>query len=128
MQKEGFVSLWVGNIKTSEELDNLLRISYTEDGDLIQSIFASKFHIERYDDAFREAELYDDTDNSLSRLLEGFSYDDVIVPKFASLLGEQLNKRYNAAILLYNFQYNGDVKEATVGSSHVEFLATTEYQ
>ena len=46
MQKEGFVSFWVGNIKSSEELDNLLEISYTEDGDFIPSLFARSFDIE----------------------------------------------------------------------------------
>ncbi|MFE4243477.1 hypothetical protein [Peribacillus butanolivorans] len=40
MQKEGFVSFWVGNINSNEGLDNLLEISYTEDGDYIPSMFA----------------------------------------------------------------------------------------
>ncbi|WP_445670567.1 immunity 22 family protein [Peribacillus sp. FSL K6-1552] len=74
MQKEGFVSFWVGNINSSEELDNLLEISYTEDGDFIPSMFARGFGIDRYDDAVREADFYDEADNLLSRLLEGYSY------------------------------------------------------
>ncbi|WP_342559056.1 immunity 22 family protein [Metasolibacillus sp. FSL K6-0083] len=114
MQKEGFVSFWVGKINSSEELDNLLEISYTEDGDFIPSLFALSFDIERYDDAVREAEFYDNDDNLLSRLLEGFSYDNVIIPKITSLYGEQLQSNYNAVILLYNFKYGGEKMKTTV--------------
>ena len=64
MQKEGFVSLWVGNVDSSEELEKLLKITYTEDGDFIPSKFAQSLGIERYDDAVREAEFYDEGGNS----------------------------------------------------------------
>ncbi|MGM0877341.1 MAG: immunity 22 family protein [Bacillota bacterium] len=127
MQKEGFVSLWVGNINSSEELDILLNISYTEDGDFIPSIFARSFDIERYDDAVREAEFYDEADNLLSQLLEGFSYDDVIIPKFSSVCGEQLQSNYNVVILLYNFKYEGIKKETKLNTSNLEFLGAVEY-
>ncbi|MGE7685910.1 immunity 22 family protein [Peribacillus simplex] len=122
MQKEGFVSFWVGNINSSEELDNLLEISYTEDGDFIPSMFARSFGLDRYDDAVREADFYDEADNSLSRLLEGFSYDDDIIPKFSSLCGAQLPSEYNVVILLYNFKYEGIKKKITINKSDLEFL------
>lgn len=127
MQKEGFVSFWVGNINSSEELDNLLEISYIEDGDLIPSMFARSFGIDRYDDAVREADFYDEADNSLSRLLEGFSYDDDIIPKFSSLCGAQLPRQYNVVILLYNFKYEGIKKKTTINNSNLEFLGAVEY-
>lgn len=127
MQKEGFVSLWLGKINSSEELDNLLEITYTEDGDFIPSIFARSFDIERYDDAVREAEFYDDDDNLLGRLLEGFSYDEVIIPKITSLCGEQLQSNYNAVILLYNFKYEGNKMKTTINTSNLEFLSVVEY-
>lgn len=127
MQKEGFVSFWVGNINSSEELDNLLEISYTEDGDFIPSMVAQSFGIDRYDDAVREADFYDEADNSLSRLLEGFSYDDDIIPKFSSLCGAQLPRQYNVVILLYNFKYEGIKKRTTINNSNLEFLGAVEY-
>jgi hypothetical protein len=127
MQKEGFVSLWVGNIDSSEELDHLLEISYSVDGDFIPSMFASSFDIERYDDAVREAEFYDEADNLLGRMLEGFSYDDVIIPKLLSVCGDQLQKNYNVVILLYNFKYEVIKKKSTINTSYLEFLGTVEY-
>ncbi|MFE4813591.1 immunity 22 family protein [Peribacillus simplex] len=127
MQKEGFVSFWVGNINTSEELDNLLEISYTEDGDFVPSMFARSFGIDRYDDAVREADFYDEADNSLSRLLEGFSYDDDIITKFSSFCGAQLQIQYNFVILLYNFKYEGIKKKTTINNYNLEFLGAVEY-
>ncbi|MCA1318364.1 immunity 22 family protein [Bacillus tianshenii] len=127
MQKEGFVSLWVGNIHSSEELDHLLEISYSVDGDFIPSMFASSFDIDMYDDAVREAEFYGETDNQLGRMLEGFSYDDVIIPKLLSLCGDQLPKKYNVVILLYNFKYEGIKKKSTINTSNLEFLGSVEY-
>lgn len=59
MQIEGSVSLWVGNVRSSEELDRLLAVSYSDDGDFILSIFAKHFEIRRYDDAVTEAEHYE---------------------------------------------------------------------
>lgn len=127
MLKEGFVSFWLGKINSSEELDHLLAISYTEDGNFIPSLFARSFDIERYDDAFREAAFYDNDDNLLSRLLEGFSYDNVIIPKITSLCGKQLQSDYNAVILLYNFKYEGNKLESTLNTSNLEFLGVVEY-
>ncbi|USK79407.1 immunity 22 family protein [Peribacillus frigoritolerans] len=127
MQKEGFVSFWVGNINSSEELDNLLEISYTKDGDFIPSMFARSFGIDKYDDAVREADFYNEADNLLSRLLEEFSYDDDIIPKFSSLCGAQLPRQYNVVILLYNFKYEGIKKNTTINNSNLEFLGAVEY-
>lgn len=127
MQKEGFVSLWVGNVNSSEELEKLLKITYTEDGDFIPSKFAQSFGIERYDDAVREAEFYDEGDNLLSRLLDGFSYDDVIIPKFLMFCSDILQKKYNVVVLLYNFKYEGNNKEITINKSVFEFFGSVEY-
>lgn len=126
MQKKGYVSLWAGNINSSEELDKLLKISYTEDGDFIPSMFAHRFGIERYDDALKEAEYYNEADNVLSRLLEGFSYDDVIIPKFISFCDEILQRKYNAVILLYDFKYV-DYNKTIINKSILEFLGSVEY-
>ncbi|WP_191556529.1 immunity 22 family protein [Metabacillus idriensis] len=127
MQKEGFVSLWVGNINSYKELDNLLRISYTEDGDFVPSKFAHSFDIERYDDATREAEFYDDAGNTLSGLLEDFSYDDIIIPMFSLVCGEHLNSHYNLVILLYNFKYEGVKQKTNVDTSNLEFIGSVKY-
>jgi len=127
MKKEEFVSLWLGNISSPDELEKILKTSYTEDGDLIPSIFANSFNIERYDDSVREADFYEESSNSLSRLLEDFSYDDTIIPEFISVCGEHLTKNYNAVVLLYNFNYKGIKKKVSIGDGEFEFLGSVKY-
>lgn len=126
MEKEGFVSLWVGSVQSSTELDRLLVVSYSEEGDFIPSVFAKNFEIRRYDDAVREAEYYEEASNDLNQLLEGFSYDDEIVPRFNKLVQEELPNDSNAVVLLYNFKYTGEIVEATIGSNYLRFLGTVE--
>ncbi|WP_438491504.1 immunity 22 family protein [Paenibacillus sp. IHBB 3054] len=130
MEKEGAVSLWVGNVQSSEELDRLLTVSYTDEGDFIPSIFAKHFGIRRYDDAVREAEYYEEASNNLNQLLTGFSYDDeiVIVLRFTALVQEGLTDNFNAVVLLYNFKYTEELLEATIQSNYFKFLGAVEYQ
>ncbi|MBX9434022.1 immunity 22 family protein [Bacillus paralicheniformis] len=127
MQKEEFVSLWVGSISSPEELEKILKTSYTEDGDFIPSIFAHSFNIERYDESVREADFYEGSSNSVSRLLEDFSYDHTIIPEFISVCGEHLTKNYNAVVLLYNFDYKGVKKKVSIGGGEFKFLGSVKY-
>ncbi|MEC1300393.1 immunity 22 family protein, partial [Bacillus paralicheniformis] len=83
--------------------------------------------IERYDDSVREADFYEESTNSLSRLLEDFSYDDTIIPEFISVCGEHPTKNYNAFVLLYNFNYKGVKKKVSIGDSEFEFLGSVKY-
>jgi hypothetical protein len=128
MEKEGFVSLWVGNVQSLEELDRLLAVSYSDEGDFIPSIFAKHFNIRRYDDAVREAEYYEEASDDLTQLLEGFSYDDEIVPRFTALVQEGLANDFNAIVLLYNFEYTGEIVQATIQSNYFGFLGAVEYR
>ncbi|WP_339193869.1 immunity 22 family protein [Aeribacillus sp. FSL W8-0870] len=124
MEKEGFVSLFIGNSKSYKDLQNYILNSYTEDGDLLSSEFEKDFNIDYYNEDFREVEFYDEPSNDLRVLLEGFSYDEEIIPKFIELCGERLNQEANSVILLYNFQYNGNVNE----KNQFRFLGTVQYK
>ncbi|PZD93019.1 hypothetical protein DNH61_24845 [Paenibacillus sambharensis] len=128
MEKEGFVSLWVGNVQSFEELNRLLTVSYSDEGDFAPSIFAKHFEIRRYDDAVREAEYYEEASNDLSQLLEGFSYDEEIIPKFIAIEQEGLPNESNAVVLLYNFQYAGAVSESTILSNYLRFVGAVKYR
>jgi hypothetical protein len=46
MEKEGFVSLFIGNSKSYKDLRNYILNSHTEDGDLLPSEFENDFNIE----------------------------------------------------------------------------------
>jgi hypothetical protein len=124
MEKEGFVSLFIGNSKSYKDLRNYILNSYTEDGDLLPSEFEKDFNIDYYNEDFREVEYYDEPSNDLRVLLEGFSYDEEIISKFIELCGERLNQEANTVILLYDFQYNGNVNE----KNQFRFLGTVQYK
>lgn len=51
MEKEGYVSLWLGNFAKQEQVEEILQIAYSDEGDFVPSIFAVHFNITRYDDA-----------------------------------------------------------------------------
>lgn len=128
MRKDDYVSLWLGNLESQKSLEKYLDIKYTIDGDMIPSKLATIFSIDRYDDDFREAKYFDKTLNNISNILENFSYDYVLIKYFKSLVGENLTKSYNTIILLYNFDYDGDVYEYSNGNETISFIGKTKYR
>jgi hypothetical protein len=122
MQEEGVVSLWVGHVNSEEALDAYLLTRYSEDGDLIPSPFARDFRTGYYDEDFREAQYYESPSRSIRELLRGFSYDDVIIPKFVQLFGELLAEEVNAVVCLYNFRHEGGVEPATGGAARLQYM------
>lgn len=105
MEKEGYVSLWVGKFNSNIDFQNYLLISYTEDGDAIPSKFEKDFQIDYYNEDFMEAEHFEGETKNLSKLLDGCSYDDVVIPNFIKMQGDSLTDNFNSIILLYDFQY-----------------------
>ena len=46
MEREGYVSLWIGIIDSDLELSKYLELGYTDDGDYIPSQFLTDFNID----------------------------------------------------------------------------------
>lgn len=124
MEREGFVSLFIGNLNSNEEHQKYVLVNYTEDGDIIPSEFEKDFGIDYYDEDFREVEFYSESSDDLRVLLEGFSYDKEMVPKFIDICGERLDQEENSVILLYDFQYSGDIDRV----GQFQFLGTVQYK
>ncbi|MEF3305692.1 immunity 22 family protein [Paenibacillus sp. GYB003] len=125
MEQEGYVSLWVGKFKSNKDLQDYLSIAYTEDGDAIPSRFEQDFSIDYYDEDFREAEYFDGELNHFPMLLEGCSYDDIVIPNFVKTQGETLNYSVNSIILLYNFRYSEKIHNHL---SHVKYIGNVKYK
>lgn len=128
MQRENFVSLWLGNMKSMRIMEKYLKIKYSQDGDFIPSEFAEDFNIRRYDDDFREAEFYEKPSKNIYVLLEGFSYDKLIIEYLKGLFGEDLDKEYNTVILLYNFEYDDLIPEVNNKMGYFKFIGSTQYK
>jgi Immunity protein 22 len=127
MEEQGIVSLWLGKAKSSDELEEALQVFYSEDGDFNGSEFTRGFQIEFYDENFKESEFLEVKENSLEFLLDGFSYDNVIIPRFLDI-AELTNEKFNAVMLLYNFAYNSTVPEWQTGEMFFKFIGSVSYQ
>jgi hypothetical protein len=69
----------VGKCNSKRDLQNYLFISYTEDGDAIPSKFETDFNIDYFEEDFREVAYFDEEQNTLPMLLEGCSYDNIVI-------------------------------------------------
>ncbi|BBW97522.1 immunity 22 family protein [Geobacillus icigianus] len=124
MESKGFVSLWVGHFKSAKEFQEYLLVKYNEDGDAIPSEFEKEFKIEYYDEDFKETHFYNEPSQSFENLLEGFSYDNVIIPKFLNLNNGDLIEKVNSIVLLYDFKYDGTVKE----TRNLKYIGSVDYK
>ena len=124
MEKQGWVSIWLGNIKNEDLIDEYVDLTYDEDGNSIPSPFFIDFNIDidETDEDTIEKAVYKSSHKDLSFLLEGCSYDDMIIPKIKKRVN--LLKSYNAIILIYNFYYNNEIRSADA----FDFIAATSYE
>lgn len=123
MQKEGKVSLWLGNFSDEESFREFMEIKYTNDGDSIQSEFKKQFKIEYYDIDFSEVDYTEEQSNDLKVLLEGFSNDYEIIPKFKEKYSGNM---YNSIVLLYDFEYDNNINYKN-RNNILEFIGCVDY-
>jgi hypothetical protein len=126
MVENGAVSLWVGDSSSWEDLASYMRVTYSNDGEAVPSPFASDFDICSYDEDFLEANCYETPSRLLRELLKLVSYDDVVIPKFVALCGEQLPEPVNSIVLLYNFRHDGPVRVNSRDSVRLRYIGTVE--
>jgi hypothetical protein len=127
MEEQGIVSLWLGKAKSSDDLEEALQVFYSEDGDFNGSEFTRGFQIEFYDENFKESEFYEESKDSLMSLLEGFSYDRIIIPRFSDAV-ESIKENFNTVMLLYNFRYVSNVTEWQKEEVYFKFITSISYQ
>ncbi len=108
---EGFVSFWLGYLKSEELLEELMQEDYSDDGDKIFSDFSKFFKTGRYDEDFREARYFQNGINSIAEALDSFSYSGEFISDLIDKVNNEIVENYNVIILLYNFKYTGEIKE-----------------
>jgi hypothetical protein len=129
MEKQGYVSLWIGNIQNEAQLSDYLELIYTDDGDFQPSQFLRDFNIDMddIDEDFIEKVVYHKNCNKIKDLLHGCSYDDVVIPRFEAEVGSELPVNINAAILLYNFIYQGDRQDGIHNKGNCRYIGSVFY-
>lgn len=115
MEFEKKVSIWAGFFSSLDELDSYLEVDFNKD----QSSFKLDFNLAFYDEDFAESDYQEDKD--FVGLLEPMSYADSI-----EINAKQLpwKSKYNSLILLYDFQYSGEIVE----TENVYFLGSFNYK
>ena len=126
MEKQEYVSLWLGNCQSYDELDSYLTGSYSSDGDYINSQFQKDFKIDWFDEDFREAFHNDLSSNDFQRLLDGCSYENSIIKAFNN--NYVIKEEFNAGLLLYDFMYEGKIKEIKSKGIYLKFIGAIKYE
>lgn len=119
-----YVSLWVGHSKSDEKLLDYISIDYDDDGDADDSQFMKDFEIDDFDEDSVERLFLDEKTDSLKKLLSGCSYEDKVIPEFEKIF--VYGKKFNSGILLYEYEYNGNITVAENNDCHLEFVGTVK--
>jgi len=124
MEKQGWVSIWLGNINDEDSIEEYVDLMYDEDGESVPSQFFIDFNIDmdETDEDTIEKAVYKNSSSDISELLDGCSYEEIVIPKIQKSIN--LKKSYNAVILIYNFEYKNEI--SSTGS--FDFIATTNYE
>jgi len=123
---KNYVSLWLGNFFSSDDVEKYTKVRYTEDGDSIISQFEKDFRLGYYDRDLIEKDWISEPDDNIKNLLIGFSYDDKLLNEFHSI-----DKKYNTILLIYNYNYNnGDrvISNARNESYSMDYIGSTVYK
>lgn len=124
MEKQGWVSIWSGNINDEDSIGEYVDLTYDEDGESVPSQFFIDFNIDM-DDANEdtiEKVFYKNGSSDISALLDGCSYEEIVISKIQKSIN--LKKSYNAVILIYNFEYKNEISS----TGAFDFIATTNYE
>lgn len=130
MEREGYVSLWVGCAASDEELYRYVSLDYEADEDEeIMSQFLKDFCIslDDFDEDYIESVCFDKPKESIADLLTGFSYDKSVIPSIQAIAGNTLAEPCNAVILLYNFHYDGNTDIIRTKDGFFRFVTAAEY-
>ncbi|MCS0674758.1 immunity 22 family protein [Cytobacillus firmus] len=124
MEKQGWVSIWLGNIKEEDSIEKYVDLTYDEDGESVPSKFFIDFNIDmdETDEDTIEKVVYKNSSSDISTLLDGCSYEEIIIPKIKKSI--DLKNSYNAVILIYNFEYNNEI----TSTDTFDFIAATNYE
>lgn len=105
-------------------LNQYVDLTYDEDGESVPSQFFIDFNIDmdEIDENNIEKAVYKDSSSDISALLEGCSYEEIVIPKIQKSVN--LKKSYNAVILIYNFEYKNEISS----TGAFDFIAATNYE
>lgn len=122
------VSVWLGKLHNKTCLNKLLSQSYTEDGELISSVFSNLFQCGSYSNDYREATYFDNTLQDFKDAFSRYSYIDEFLPELEQNIDDEDPNEYNTIIMLYNFTYSPKISEVSDKQyGYLKFINTFRY-
>lgn len=130
MNNPGAVSIWLGNCRSEDSLREYVNIKFDVNGDRIPSRFMTDFKIYfmEYNQDLLECTYSESQTSSLSELLKNASYSETIINKLIEFYGNELSEQYNAAIRLYDFEYEEVVEKAILDFHTLTFIGSVMYE
>ncbi len=121
--KETFVSLWLGNSESEEELENYTEFDYSCD-DVTTSALIQDFDIDadEIDEDSFESVYLPESSGIISVLLRGCSYEEAVVKEFQRKIGDKLHSVYNSVILVYDYQYDRKIPASAGEKNQFQFM------
>ncbi|WP_257822651.1 immunity 22 family protein [Salipaludibacillus agaradhaerens] len=88
MEKQGWVSIWLGNIEDRNYISEYVELTYDGDGESVPSKFLIDFNIDmdEIDEDAIEKVVYGFSSNDVRELLKGCSYEEVVMPSIEKKL------------------------------------------
>ena len=124
MENQGWVSIWLGNIKDEDSIREYVDLTHDYEGESVPSQFLIDFNIDidETDEDTIEKAVYKNTSGDITALLGGCSYEEIIIPKIQKRIN--LKKSYNAVILIYNFEYHHEISS----TGDFDFIASVNFE
>jgi len=127
VEKEGVVSIWLGKSDSIKDFQQYLQANYSEEGNYINSKFEQDFDIDCFDEDLREMNYLEDPSNSFSLIVSNHSYCESIISNYLKKLDDELDMEYDCIILLYDFDYMGNIKEVSHKGISIKFIGPCDY-
>ena len=126
-RKDNYVSLWLCKVNSEQKLEEYVDLDYDKvENDEIPFELGCDFLISWYDEDFLEIS-YRPEDKGWD-LLKEHSYMEDLLPGLIERFQDEMDDEFNSVILIYNLDYDGNVKEVENQYGYFKFIGSFKYR
>ena len=126
-RKDNYVSLWLCKVNSEQKLEEYVDLDYDKvENDESPFELGCDFLISWYDEDFLEIS-YRPEDKGWD-LLKEHSYMEELLPGLIERFQDEMDDKFNSVILIYNLDYDGNVKEVENQYGYFKFIGSFKYR
>ena len=126
-RKDNYASLWLCKVNSEQKLEEYVDLDYDKvENDEIPFELGCDFLISWYDEDFLEIS-YKPEDKGWD-LLKEHSYMEDLLPGLIERFQDEMDDKFNSVILIYNLDYDGNVKEVENQYGYFKFIGSFKYR